>query len=119
MEPYYMCDKMCAIGEYWDIKNFACKDKERVIDNLVLTCEDDILNITDITLINFPDKKVTWKHFIILVVVYLLLLVFISFNCYYCLTKHWLKNKPILLNHYYQKWSLEKFRVLLLWWLHY
>ena len=38
-------DKTYKIGEYSNIKTFTCK--ERVIDDLVLTREDDILNITE------------------------------------------------------------------------
>ena len=43
------CDKPCEIDEYLHIKN--CAFKERVMFNLVLTCNDEILNTTEDTLI--------------------------------------------------------------------
>lgn len=43
------CDKPCGINEYLHIKN--CALKERVMFNLVLTCNDEILNTTEDTLI--------------------------------------------------------------------
>ena len=65
----------------------------------MLTCEDEILNPTETTLVNSLDKKIAFKkdrcltHPISLVVVYLFLLVVISINCYYCHTKHWSSSK--------------------------
>ena len=52
-------DKTCEIAEHLDIKNFACK--KPVIDNLVFTCEDEIINTTETTLKNYLDKKVITK----------------------------------------------------------
>ena len=52
----FECDKMCEISKYLDIKNCACK--KIVIDNLVLTCECEILRTTKTALINSLDKKV-------------------------------------------------------------
>ena len=48
------CDKACKIGKYLDVKNCSCK--KRLFGKLVLACEDEILNATDISL---DDKKVT------------------------------------------------------------
>ena len=67
-----------------DIKNFACK--KPVIDNLVFTCEDEIINTTETTLKNYLDKKVITKknHCLIrnisLVIIRLFLLVFIFYK---------------------------------------
>ena len=44
------CDKPSGIDEYLHIKN--CAFKERVMFNLVLTCNDEILNTTEDTLID-------------------------------------------------------------------
>lgn len=52
-------DKTCEIAEHLDIKNFTCK--KPVIDNLVFTCEDEIINTTETTLKNYLDKKVITK----------------------------------------------------------
>ena len=48
------CDKACKIDKYLDVKNCSCK--KRLFGKLVLACEDEILNATDISL---DDKKVT------------------------------------------------------------
>ena len=45
------------IGEYLDIKNLVCK--KRIFDKLMLTCQDDIGNTSETTLITLFNKKVT------------------------------------------------------------
>ena len=45
------CDKTCKIGEYSDIKNSSWK--KHLFDELVLTCGDEILSITKVTIKNF------------------------------------------------------------------
>ena len=52
------CDKSCDVGEYLDYVN--CKCRKRLIDKLVLECEDEIFNAipfntADIT--SITDKK--------------------------------------------------------------
>ena len=49
-------NKACKIRKYLDIKN--CSGKNRLLDKLVLTCEDEISNTTETSLV---DKKVTCK----------------------------------------------------------
>ena len=67
------CNKACKIDEYLDIKNCSCE--KRLIDKLVLECEDEILSKTE-TLLN--DKKVansksnSLMHTISLVIISLL-----------------------------------------------
>ena len=67
------CNKACKIDEYLDIKNCSCE--KRLIDKLVLECEDEILSTTE-TLLN--DKKVansksnSLMHTISLVIICLL-----------------------------------------------
>ena len=53
----YECYKMCEIGEYLYIKNYACK--EHVIDNLMVTYENETLNTTKTTIV---DKKITYEN---------------------------------------------------------
>ena len=95
------CDKTCEVGEYLDIKNFPCKD--RVINDLIWTCEDDILNIAKATLV--VDKKVKYENnncfipTISLIIMGLLLIITISINCYLYYTKCYLRNKNVL-QHY-------------------
>ena len=48
-------DEICEMGEYLDIRN--CAYKERVIDNLMLTCDDEVLNTTERTLKNSVSIK--------------------------------------------------------------
>lgn len=48
-------DETCEMGEYLDIRN--CAYKERVIDNLMLTCDDEILYTTERTLKNSVSIK--------------------------------------------------------------
>ena len=43
------CDKVCKISEHLDIKNCTCK--KRLFGQLVLACEDEILNKTNISTI--------------------------------------------------------------------
>ena len=43
------CNKASKIYEYLDIKTWSCKN--RLIGKLVLTCEDEILSITETHLI--------------------------------------------------------------------
>ena len=82
-------NKACKIGEYLHIENHI----------LVLTCKDEILNTTKISIVH---KKVIYEknncliHIISLVIVCLLLLVVVFINCYYYYTKHWLKGKSAL-----------------------
>ena len=67
------CNKACKIDEYLDIKNCSCE--KRLIDKLVLECEDEILSTTE-TLLN--DNKVansksnSLMHTISLVIICLL-----------------------------------------------
>ena len=49
----FECDKKCKISQYLDIKNSAYKNC--VIDDLVLTSEDEIVNATNLVLI--VDRK--------------------------------------------------------------
>ena len=42
------CNKACQIDEYLDIKKCLCK--KCLFDKLVLTCEDEILDITETVL---------------------------------------------------------------------
>ena len=39
------CNKACKIDEYLDIKNCSCE--KRVIDKLVIECEEEILNTNE------------------------------------------------------------------------
>ena len=41
------CDRSCGVGEYLDYAN--CKCRKRLIDKLVLDCEDEVLNAIPIT----------------------------------------------------------------------
>ena len=67
------CNEACKIDEYLDIKNCSCE--KRLIDKLVLECEDEILSTTE-TLLN--DNKVansksnSLMHTISLVIICLL-----------------------------------------------
>ena len=47
------CDKSCDVGEYLDYVN--CKCRKRLIDQLALECENELLNTTDTIWI--ADKK--------------------------------------------------------------
>ena len=47
------CDKSCDFAEYLDYANFKCR--KRLIDKLVLECQDEILNTTDT--MSIADKK--------------------------------------------------------------
>ena len=81
------------IDEYLDTKNCSCV--KCLNGEIVLACEDGILNTTE----NSPDdEKVTYKkvncliHTISMVIICLLLLVVISVSCCYYYTKDWIKN---------------------------
>ena len=47
------CHKSCDVGEYLDYE--SCKCRKRLIDILVLECEDKILNTKDTT--SIANKK--------------------------------------------------------------
>lgn len=47
------CDKVCKIDDYLHLKN--CWYEKGIIGKLVLTCKDEILNTTEVTLI--VDKR--------------------------------------------------------------
>ena len=50
------CNEAFEIDEYLDIKNCSCK--QRLIDKLILECENKMLNTTETSL---DDKKETYK----------------------------------------------------------
>ena len=50
------CNKACKTGEYFNTKNYSCEIC--LIGRLVLRCEDEIVNRTEISV---DDKKVTRK----------------------------------------------------------
>ena len=50
------CNKTSDIDKYLDIKNCSCR--KCLFGKLVLSCEDEILNTTEASLVA---KKVTWK----------------------------------------------------------
>ena len=87
------CNKACKTGEYLDFKNCSCE--KRLIDNLVLECEDEILNSTN-------DKKVRCRknncliHTVSLVVICTLLLVVVFIGCYYYYIRDWIKKKHVV-----------------------
>lgn len=60
------CDKTSEIGDYLDIKNCACK--EHVIDSLVLTWKDEILNTAKTAII--VDQKIIYKKIIVLFTIF-------------------------------------------------
>ena len=74
----FECNKACKIDKYLDIKKCLCE--KRLIDKLVLVCEDEILNATEASL---DDRKVTREkincliHTVSLVVICFLLSVFL------------------------------------------
>ena len=84
------CNKACKIGEYLDMK--CCSCKKRVFGNLLLVFEDAILNATEVTEKEFNcttsvfHKNNCLIHTMLLVIIYLLLILFISYYQYY--TKH-------------------------------
>ena len=83
------CNKACKIDEYLDIKNCSCESL--LIGKLILECEDEILNTTEILL---NDEKVACSkincliHTISFVIICLLLLVVIFVSCYFYYTKY-------------------------------
>ena len=50
------CNKACKTGEYFNTKNYSCETC--LIGRLVLRCEDETVNRTEISV---DDKKVTRK----------------------------------------------------------
>ena len=60
------CDKTSEFGDYLDIKNCACK--EHVIDSLVLTWKDEILNTAKTAII--VDQKIIYKKIIVLFTIF-------------------------------------------------
>ena len=86
---------MCKIGKYLDIKNCTCK--KRTINNLVLTCEYEIVNTTETTLINSLDQKAVYEKEHCFISYYFIsncMFIFVYGHYYY--TKHWLKTKHLL-----------------------
>ena len=70
----FECDKLCNIGEHLDYKNCRCRN--RLIDNLVLECEDEILKeipLNTTNTISIADENNCLKHFILLIIICLLL----------------------------------------------
>ena len=82
-------EKIC---KYLEIK--ICSWKKRLIGQLVLECEDEILNATETSL---DEKKETRKknnvliHMISLLIICLLLLSVVYIGAYYCYTIDWIK----------------------------
>ena len=77
------CDKSCDIGKYLDYAN--CKFRKRLIDKLVLECEDDILNANPLNTTNtisITGKNNCLIYIILLIIMCLILLAIISFSCY-------------------------------------
>ena len=92
-----MCDceynNVCKINEYIDAKN--CSSEKSIIDKLVLTCEDEILNATEIS---FDNKIAICEnncliYTVLLVNICTFLLVLVSTGCYYYYTKYRKKQK--------------------------
>ena len=83
------CNKACKNDDYVDIKICLCE--KRQFDKLILTCEIEMLNTTEI-LLNY--KKITSEksnclnHIISLVIICLSLLFVISISCYFYYTKY-------------------------------
>ena len=88
------CNKTCKVDEYLN-----CSCKKRLVDKLVLACEDEILNTTE-NLLN--EKKVTSEKNICfiqttsLIIICLLLLVVISISCYSYYANYRSKQKHLL-----------------------
>ena len=57
----FQYDKLYDVGEYVDYVN--CKCRERLIDSLILECEDEVLNTAKVW---FDDKKTTCEKIIAL-----------------------------------------------------
>ena len=77
----YEFDQSCDVGEYLDYAN--CKCRKRLIDKLVLECEDEILNKTDA--ISITDKKVTCKNNCLIYIILLTIMRLIFNTTSYCL----------------------------------
>ena len=90
------CNNACKIDEHLDSEKCSCK--KCLIGELVLECEDEILNTTETWLDN---KNVTWKnnyliHTISLVNIHLLLLAVVSIGCYYFYAKDWIRREHVV-----------------------
>ena len=78
-------------GEYSDYDN--CKCRKRLIDKLVLGCEDEILNAIPNTTntISITGKNNCLIYIILLIIMCLILLAIVSVSCYYYYyTRYWL-----------------------------
>ena len=90
------CDKARKISEYLDTKNCSCK--KHLFGELVLACEDEMLNTIETTIV---EKKVICEknncliHTISLINICLFSLVCISISCHY-----YLRNKDVLSYQY-------------------
>ena len=82
-------NKACKIDEYLDIKNCSCK--KRLIGELLLTCEAEILNTTEISLDNKKVACLIHTYLISLVTISVLLLIIVSIGCYYFYKRYWNK----------------------------
>ena len=91
---------VCKIVEYIDAKNCSC---EKIItDKSALTCEDEILNATEIS---FDNKIAICEnncliHTVLLVNICTFLLVLVSTGCYYYYTKYRKKQKHYVIEKY-------------------
>ena len=83
------CNKACKNDDYVDIKICLCE--KRQFDKLILTCEIEMLNTTEI-LLNYKnitsEKSNGLIHIISLVIICLSLLFVISISCYFYYTKY-------------------------------
>ena len=85
------CVKSCDIGDQLDYAN--CKCRKRLIDKLILECEDEVLNAYPINTkdtISIADKKVTCKnncpvYIILLTIMCLISLAIVSISTLF----HW------------------------------
>ena len=93
------CNKACKIDKI-DIKNCSCE--KYLFGELILACEDEILNTTETSL---DDEKVTCKknncliHTISLAILWLLVLVIVLISSYFYYKKHRSKQKRLLPYH--------------------
>ena len=72
---YFECNKRHGIGEYLDIKNCTCKEPDR--DNLVSTCEDEVLITIGTASISDKKRKLASSHY------FICNLVFIFVSCHF------------------------------------
>ena len=94
------CDKACKIDDYLHLKNCWCE--KGIIDKLVLTCKDEILNTIETS---FGNEIAICKnncliHTFLLVNICTFLLVLVSICCYYYYTKYQKNQKKILPCHH-------------------